>query len=213
MKITDPRTTDAVEARQADIVGRPPRIPALRSEDVLVPARKLMAKIAGTASGHGGAIPDAHIPEMLLTAMAHRDLFERLAEVSLKLLQEPALPLRDRQLVILRVGWLRQIPYIWGEHVAVSKRLGLSGDDIEQVVAGSTSPHWTGHERALLQATEELIDAAMISDAAWDVLAQRYDHAQLIELPVLVGQFCTVGYFQNALRIPLSPANQGLHSR
>ncbi len=213
MKMTDARAPEEVEARQADIVGRPPRIPAFRSEEVLVPARRLMAKIAGTASGNGGAIPDELIPEMLLTAMVHRDLFERVAEVSLKLLQEPALPLRDRQLVILRVGWLHQIPYIWGEHVAVSKRLGLSSDDIEQVVAGSTSPHWTDHERALLQATEELIDEAMISDATWDVLAQRYDHAQLIELPLLVGQFSTVGYFQNALRIPLSAANQGLHSR
>lgn len=137
----------------------------------------------------------------------------RLADVSLQLLKEPKLPVRDRQLVILRVGWLRQIPYIWGEHVTVSKKLGLSAEDIEQVIVGSTSPHWNQHERALLQATEELVDSAMISDAVWELLAQRYDHAQLFELPVLVGQFSTVGYFQNALRIPLNPANKGLHSR
>ena len=75
------------------------------------------------------------------------------------------------------------------------------------------SPHWTDHERALVQATEVLIDVAIVSDATRDAFAQRYDHAQLIELPLLAGQFSTVGYFQNALRIPLKPANQRLHSR
>jgi 4-carboxymuconolactone decarboxylase len=206
---TDPST----ESRNAEITGRPPRISLQRTEEVLVPARELMAAISGAASGSTATVADEHIPEMLITAMCHRELFEKVVGVSLQLLKEPALPLRDRQLVILRVGWLRQIPYIWGEHVNVSKKLGLCSEDIEQVTVGSTSPHWRDHERALLEATEELIDRAMISDATWAVLARQFDARQLFELPVLVGQFSTVGYFQNALRIPLSPGNEGLRSR
>lgn len=202
-----------VQSRQDDITAKPPRLPAPRTEDVLQPARKIMAEIAGAASGSTASIPDEHIPEMILTAMCHKDLFERLVNVSLTLLKEPSLPLRDRQLVILRVGWLRQIPYIWGEHVTVSKKLGLSEDDIEQVTLGSTASCWTDHERALLEATEQLIDNGMIDDETWEVLAKAYSDKQLFELPILVGQFSTVGLFQNALRIRLSPSNKGLMAR
>jgi alkylhydroperoxidase family enzyme len=203
----------SVAAREQEIVGKPPRIPSRRSEAYLAPAREMMAKISGAASGHATPVADEHIPEMLLTAMCHRELFERVVNVSLQLLKDPALPLRDRQLVILRVGWLRQVPYIWGEHVNVSKKLGLTGEDIEQVTVGSTSSHWSDFERALIKATEELVDTAMITDPTWETLAQQYDEKQLFELPVLVGQFSTVGYFQNALRIPLSATNEGLKAR
>jgi alkylhydroperoxidase family enzyme len=184
-----------------------------RTEKVMAPARALMSQISGAASGSTATVPDEHIPEMVITAMCHRELFEKVVSVSLQLLKDPALPRRDRQLVILRVGWVQQIPYIWGEHVSVSKKIGLSSEDIEQVTVGSTSSHWSEHERALLGATEELIDRAMISDATWAILARQLDDRQLFELPVLVGQFSTVGYFQNVLRIPLSPGNQGLRAR
>ncbi len=206
-------TNQSTAEREAEITGKPPRILPRRTEEVLAPAREVLAKISGAASGQTSPVSDEHIPEMLLTAMCHRELFERLVEVSLLLLKAPSLSLRDRQLVILRTSWLRQVPYIWGEHVSVSKKLGLSGEDIEQVIAGSSSPHWSEHEAALLKATEELVENSMISDDTWDQLARRLDEKQLFELPVLVGQFSTVGYFQNALRIPLSPGNEGLNSR
>ena len=206
-------SADRIRERNVEITGKPPRIEPSRAEEVLAPARQLMAKISGAASGKATPVPDEHIPEMLLTAMCNRELFELLVNVSVQLLKNSSFELRDRQLLILRVGWLQQIPYIWGEHVIVSKRVGFSSEDIEQVIVGSSSDHWTEHERALLQAAEELIDTAMISDATWDVLARDFGEKQLFELPVLVGQFSTVGYFQNALRIRLSAGNQGLLSR
>jgi len=196
-----------------EITGKPPRIEPCRTEEVLAPARQLMAKISGAASGKATSVPDEHIPEMLLTAMCNRELFELLVNVSVQLLKNSSFEVRDRQLIILRVGWLQQIPYIWGEHVAVSKRVGLSSTDIEHVTVGSSSSHWTDHERAVMQAVEELIETAMISDNTWDVLARDFDEKQLFELPVVVGQFSTVGYFQNALRIRLSAGNEGLLSR
>ncbi|WP_317930232.1 carboxymuconolactone decarboxylase family protein [Halioxenophilus sp. WMMB6] len=206
-------TPDAVAARNAAIMEQPPRLPANRTEAVLAPARAMMAQIAGAASGQATPVPDEHIPEMLLTAMCHQELFERVVNVSLQLLKNPSLPLRDRQLVILRTGWLRQIPYIFGEHVSVSKKLGLTDEDIEQVIVGSASPHWSEHEKALLEATEQIVNSAMVTDEVWQILAKSYNHPQLFELPVLIGQFSTVGYFQNVLRIPLSPSNPGLTAR
>jgi len=204
---------ESTAAREAEITGNPPRISPRRDEETLARAREMMSRIAGAASGKSEPVKDDQIPEMLLIAMCHGELFEPLVNVSLQLLKNPTLPLRDRQLVILRVGWIRKIPYIWGEHVVVSKKLGLGAEDIEHVMVGSSSTYWSSHERALLQATEELIESAMITDEPWEILAQQYNDKQLFELPVLVGQFSTVGYFQNALRIPLSKVSEGLKAR
>lgn len=53
----------------------------------------------------------------------------------------------------------------------------------------------------------------MISDSTWATLSERLSEKQLFELVVLVGKFSTVGYFQNALRIKLTPANKELSAR
>ena len=34
-----------------------------------------------------------------------------------------------------------------------------------------------------------------------------------VELPILIGQYQTLGYLQNALRVPLWPGNEGLAAR
>jgi hypothetical protein len=53
----------------------------------------------------------------------------------------------------------------------------------------------------------------MISDATWRTLAKRLDERQLIELPIVVGQYQTVAYYQNSLRLRLHTGNLGLMAR
>jgi alkylhydroperoxidase family enzyme len=120
---------------------------------------------------------------------------------------------RDRELAILRLAWLRQLPFVWGEHVVIGKRIGLTADEIERVTQGSTADGWSGHERAVVLATEELVANAMISDQTWAILAKTLTEGQLVELPVLVGQYQTMGFFQNCMRIRLWEGNEGLFMR
>jgi 4-carboxymuconolactone decarboxylase len=54
---------------------------------------------------------------------------------------------------------------------------------------------------------------AMISDETWDVLAKTYDEAQLLELPILIGQYLGVAFLQNSLRVVLPEGYQGLRAR
>jgi len=56
-------------------------------------------------------------------------------------------------------------------------------------------------------------DRAMISDATWLTLTRRLDERQLIELPIIVGQYQTVAYYQNSLRLRLHTGNLGLKAR
>ncbi|MCE7796505.1 carboxymuconolactone decarboxylase family protein [Sphingobium sufflavum] len=124
-----------------------------------------------------------------------------------------ALPPRPRQLAILRTGWLLQAPYEWGEHVRVSKRCGITSEEIERVTIGSTAPGWSDHDRAVLLACEELRQTVFVSDETWAALSDFLDDQQKVELLVLIGQFTNVAYLQNSLRLRLEPSNPGLSAR
>jgi hypothetical protein len=81
------------------------------------------------------------------------------------------------------------------------------------VIAGSAAPGWGEHDRAVLCAVEELLGNAMISDETWAILAKTYDERQLIELPILVGQYLGVAYLQNSARVVLPEGYAGLAAR
>ena len=114
----------------------------------------------------------------------------------------------------LRTSWLCQAPYEFGEHVRLATSLRcVNSEEVSCVVEGSTAAAWGEHDRAVLDAAEDLHGGAMIADDTWDQLARTYDDTQLIELPMAVGQATMVAYFQNACRFRLAPANDGLRAR
>lgn len=155
----------------------------------------------------------AKLPEIVRTMLRHPDLFARQVDIGIQLLAHGTLESRDRELCILRIGWLCQAPYQWGEHVIIAKKSGLEPVDIERIITGSNAPGWNKRERALLQAAEELYESAMISDVTWEALASFLNAQQLIELPVVVGQYQTVAYYQNSLKLRLHEGNLGLLAR
>ena len=91
--------------------------------------------------------------------------------------------------------------------------LDLSSEEFERVTQGSRATGWSEHEEAILRATEELFGSAMISDATWEVLSRRFNSRQLIELPVVVGQYQAAAFYQNSLRLRLLNGNLGLEAR
>jgi len=152
-------------------------------------------------------------PEFIATMLRHRELFRRQADLSTQLFSG-ALDFRDTELVLLRTTWICQAPFIFGEHVKTAKtNCGFTSADIERIVEGSGAPGWDEHSRAVLRATEELIETAQISDETWDMLSRSLDDRQLIELPILVGHTQGVAYVQNALRVRLMEGNVGLTAR
>ena len=155
----------------------------------------------------------AALPEVIRTMVRHADLFTRHLDVGLYLLRQGALSARDRELAILRIGWLCQAPYEWGEHVLVARKLGITREDTQRITEGSSAAGWTEHEQAILRGTEELHSDAMISDPTWATLSKTLDDKQLIELPIVVGQYQTLAYSQNSLRLRLHPGNLGLNAR
>jgi hypothetical protein len=53
----------------------------------------------------------------------------------------------------------------------------------------------------------------MISDDTWNTLSESWSTQQLMEFPVLIGQYQAVAYYQNSLRLRLHKGNEGLKAR
>jgi hypothetical protein len=62
----------------------------------------------------------------------------------------------------------------------------------------------------LLRAADELHSDARISDATWEGLARELDEPQLIELPILVGQYHLVAFALNSLGVQPEPGLEPL---
>src|SRR3954462_9282341 len=71
------------------------------------------------------------------------------------LLQRGELPLRLRELAILRLAHARHSAFFWGEHVRVAVAGGLSEDDIAGLARGNTG--FDGVDRLVLEATDEML--------------------------------------------------------
>jgi len=201
---------DRLRAREASITGHPPRIAPMTPDEFTEEMHESTRALRRAA----GLPPEAPIPEYVATALRHPALYRAHTALAILLMSQGALPVRDRELAVLRTGWLCEAPFEWGEHVAMGKRVaGLTGEETERLTVGSSAPGWADHDRAIVRAAEELHDDAMISQPTWDQLAKRLDDRQLIELPILVAQYMGVAFIQNSLRIRMLAGNIGLSAR
>lgn len=212
MDLSDMRAED-VEERERYVVGDCPRILPLTSDEMDDYAIEMHRRIRAIANRDLQDVTRDNMPEVIATMLRHPDLFEKQTTVGIQLLAQGAIPPRERELAVLRIGWLCGAPYEFGEHVFMAHDLGITCDEVDAVKTGPSHAIWSEHERAILTAVDELYNDAMISDATWDVLARSFAEQQLIELPLLVGQYQQVAYVQNSLRLRLHPGNDGLRAR
>jgi len=211
---TMPPPDARAQQRHDEILGRPARVDPLDRQAAADLVHAATMKLRGNVVGDSAPMPLEAIPEIMFVMGKFTGLWEKIMDLTVQIQgPESVLPARDRKLAILRTGWLCQAPYEFGEHVSQSKRIGLTSEEIEQVIVGSSATQWNDHERAILKAVEELHDDAALSDATWDQLAKRYSEHQLVELLILIGQFTATAYFQNAMRLPIEKNNQGLFAR
>lgn len=195
-----------IEARQVEILGQPSRITPLEQDAIAPEVSAMVAQIMAAI----GREPPKRLSDHTSIVLRHPELYRRHTELAL-MLYRGALTARQRELAVLRLSWISGAPFEWGEHVENGKRIaGLSGEEIARIKDGADAPGWDEDDRAILRAVEELLAQAMISDATWAALEGFLNDQQLIELPVLVGQYLGVAYLQNSLRSPLLAGNAGL---
>ena len=136
------------------------------------------------------------------TLTHHPDLMRRWMVFANHVLFKSTLPLRERELVILRIGYLCQAGYEWGQHAQVARKAGMSDAEILTTKTGPETPGISALDKLLMQATDELHADSHISDATWAALeAQNLDKKQLMDLVFTVGRYTLVSMALNTLGV------------
>jgi 4-carboxymuconolactone decarboxylase len=174
-----------------------PRVPP-------VPESDWDEEISGLLRGTGGQ------PLNIFTTLAHHPkLLKRWLVFGAHVLSKSSLPARDREVVILRAGWLCKAEYEFGQHTVIGRASGLDDTEIRRITEGPDAPGWSAFDATLLRATDELVGDAFISDATWKALSERYDTEQLMDLIFCVGQYNLVSMALNSLGVQLDEGVPG----
>ena len=145
--------------------------------------------------------PDGSELHIFATLARHPRLFKRWSAFGGTLLYSGTLPARERELLILRTGYLCRAHYEWGQHVEIARVAGLSDEEIARVAEGPSATAWSAADVELLRAADQLHTESRIDDATWAALAERWDEQQLIELCMVVGQYHLVAFTLNSLGV------------
>lgn len=116
------------------------------------------------------------------------------------------LPAREREIVILRTGFLCKSGYEWTQHVAIGKREGLTDDEIARIKKGAGAG-WSAADAALIKATDELHADQFITDATWRELGAHFTQKQCMDVVFSAAQYTQVSMFLNTFGVQL---DQGL---
>ena len=152
---------------------------------------------------------DGRVLNVFTTLGRHPKLFDRFSKFAWYVLLEQTLPDRDREILILRIGWLCQAKYEFGQHTLSGKRVGLTDEEILRISKGPDEPGWSNFDAALVRAADELYYNAIISDATWKVLAESYNEKQLMDVIFTVGQYNLVSWALNSLGVQLDKGVPG----
>ncbi len=145
---------------------------------------------------------------IFLTMANHEKLAKRWLVFGNHILSKSTLNPREREIAILRIGWLCQAGYEWGQHVVIGKAAGMSEEDIDNIKAGADAG-WSKHEALIIKATDELHSDAFVSDETWVGLKETYSDQQMMDLVFTVGQYNMVSMALNSFGVQLDNYIEG----
>jgi 4-carboxymuconolactone decarboxylase len=152
---------------------------------------------------------DGRVYNIFATLARHPQLLKRWLVFGGHVLSKSTLPPRDREIVILRMGWLCRAEYEWGHHVAIGKQVGLNDDDIRRIAEGPDAAGLDTFEATLLRAVDELNADTFISDATWKSLSARYNTQQILDFLFTAGQYKLVSMVLNSVGVQLEEGFDG----
>lgn len=168
-----------------------PRIPPLPPEEWDDTVQQIMRPFVEANADHN----------IFRTLARHPELMRRWLVFANHVLFKQTLGLRERELVILRTGWLCRARYEWGQHVGVARRGGVSDADIRLAQSGPSTEGIGAADRALLAATDELHADQFVSDETWAALGEHFDEQQCVDLVFTAGQYTLVSMALNTLGV------------
>ncbi|MBL8556149.1 MAG: carboxymuconolactone decarboxylase family protein [Phenylobacterium sp.] len=112
------------------------------------------------------------------------------------------LPAREREIVILRIGYLCKSGYEFTQHTRIGLQSGLTDAEIEAIKRGADAG-WKPADAVLIRASDELHADHFVTDATWAELRKHYTEKQCMDLVFTVGQYTQVSMILNTFGVQL----------
>jgi len=177
---------------------RQPRIQPVTEEEWTDDSRPVLA----ANSAHGPVL------NVFATIARHPKLLKRWVVFANHVLNGSTLPARERELVILRTGFLCRSGYEWAQHATIGRSAGLTDAEIVRITLGPAADGWGNGDRTLLRATEQLVSDYFINDATWAELSAVWSEQQLMDLVFAVGQYTLVSMALNSFGVQLEDTTE-----
>jgi len=139
----------------------------------------------------------------------HPKLLKRFNLMGGFILNKGLLPARERELVILRVGWNAQAEYEFGQHTLIGRDAGLTDNEIRSLTLAPDAGGWSEQDLHLIGLCDELHADDCVTNATWQNLAQKWNEAELVELLVTAGFYRLVSGFLNSTGVQLDAGVPG----
>ena len=158
----------------------------------------------GLAERYLSAGPDALPVPNAYTTLAHNAVLAKaLFSYHRSLMHAARIDPRLGELLQLRVAWRTRSAYQWAQHSRIADRVGITAEELAALSEEDVSERWTGLERLVLHAADELVSGYRVSDDTWAGLAGQLPSAQLVELVLLVGFHASIAMAFNSFDIEL----------
>jgi len=155
---------------------------------------------------------DGRVYNIFATLARHPQLLKRWLVFAGHILGKSSLPDREREIVILRMGWLCRAEYEFGHHITIGKQAGLSDVDINRIKEGPDAEGLDPFEALLIRAVDELNSNTLIADSTWDAISHRYSTEQLLDLLFTAGQYKMVSMVLNSAGVQLEEGFDGFRN-
>jgi len=149
------------------------------------------------------AVGGGRLLNIFRTLARHPKLLKRWLVFGNHVLYGSTLPARERELVILRTGYVCGSGYEWAQHVTIGRASGLTDDEIRQLATDPAAGAWSDRDLTLLSATDQLVADKFVDDSTWAALAASWNQQQLMDIVFTVGQYTLVSMALNTFGVQI----------
>lgn len=152
-----------------------------------------------------------NVPNMFRTVAHRPEIFETMIAHFEAVLHTGTVPLRLKELAIVRTSQLNRCDYCLASHSRIALSLGWTREQLDALPRFAEREDFTPAEKAALRLAEQMtLDSTHIADEEIAALREHFDEGEVVELMAAIGLFNYFNRFNNALQMePTQPGEGG----
>ena len=132
-----------------------------------------------------------HMPEMA----------QRLEALRTYIRDEPSLPQRLQELVMISVAREMDCAFIWYAHAAAARQAGVRGDVVDAIREKRPLANLEPDEQTVVDFTRELLQQRKVSRPTFDAATSRFGQRGTMTLTNLIASYAVLSYNMNTYEL------------